>query len=71
VETNVPSMRLTDAVHRLRGMFMDVPGSRLSPDDAARLSGVDTPLCQAVLEALLAARFLKRGRDGTFTRTSD
>ena len=67
----MPSMRLTDAVERLHGMFMDVPGMRLSPDDAARLSGVDSPMCQAILEAMLAARFLKRGRDGTFTRTSD
>ena len=50
---------------------MEVPGTRLSPDDAARLSGVDSPMCQAILDALLAARFLKRGRDGTFTRASD
>jgi DNA-binding IclR family transcriptional regulator len=55
------------AVERLRGMFLDVPGTRLSIADAARLSGVEPSLCRRVLETLMDSYFLKRGPDGTFT----
>jgi len=55
------------AVERLRGMFLDVPGTRLSVVDAARLSGVEPSLCRRVLETLMETYFLKRGQDGTFT----
>jgi hypothetical protein len=33
-----------EAVQRLRGMFLDVPGTRLSVADAARLSGIERPM---------------------------
>ena len=57
----------TATIHRLRGMFLEVPGTRLSVPDASRLAGVDLSACRQVLEALADAHFLKRGRDGTFT----
>jgi uncharacterized protein YbjT (DUF2867 family) len=56
-----------EAAERLRGMFLDVPGTRLSVADAARLSGVEPSLCRRVLETLMDTYFLKRGPDGTFT----
>jgi hypothetical protein len=49
-------------------MFLDVPGTRLSVPDAARLSGVEHSMCGDVLETLSAKRFLKRHHDGTFIR---
>jgi hypothetical protein len=59
---------IAEALQRVRGMFLDVQGTRLSIVDAARLSGIDRQLCGDVLEALANGRFLKRGADGTFTR---
>ena len=56
-----------DAVQRVRAMFLEVPGTRLSARDAARLAGLEASVCSYVLDTLADARFLKRGRDGTFT----
>jgi hypothetical protein len=64
--------RLIAAMQRLKGVFLEIPGTRLTPRDAARLSGLDSPLCRLVLTALEDAQFLKRGRDGLYMRrTSD
>ena len=60
--------RVTDAVQRLKGVFLEVPGTRLTLADATRLSGLDRPLCHLVLMALEDARFVKRGRDGVYER---
>jgi DNA-binding IclR family transcriptional regulator len=59
---------VADALQRLRGIFLEMPGTQLSMADATRLSGLDRPVCRVVLEALEDARFLKRDRDGTFIR---
>jgi hypothetical protein len=66
--TAEPETPYSNAVERLRGMFLDVPGTRLSVPDAARLSGVEHSMCGDVLETLSAKRFLKRHHDGTFIR---
>ena len=50
---------------------MEIPGTRLSLEDAARLSGLEPTTCRGVLEALQDARFLKRDRDGLFARLSE
>jgi hypothetical protein len=66
------SMRITEAVQLLKGLFLEVPGTQLSAADAARLSGLDRSTCTVVLEALEDARFLARARNGLFVRrTSD
>ncbi len=59
---------ITDAVQRLKGVFLEVPGTRLTLGDASRLSGLDSVVCQDVLTALEDAGFLKRGRDGVYLR---
>jgi DNA-binding IclR family transcriptional regulator len=56
-----------EAVQRLRGMFLEVPGTRVSVADAARLCGLERSLCRQALETLTDAGFVKRGPDGTFT----
>ena len=66
------SPRVVDAVQRLKGIFLEMPGTQLSMADATRLSGLDRPICRIVLEALEDARFLKRRDDGIFLlRTRD
>jgi hypothetical protein len=68
-----PALRvIDDAMQRLKAAFLEMPGTRLTPADAARLCGLDSPLCGLVLTALEDARFLRRGRDGLYARrTSD
>jgi hypothetical protein len=60
--------RVIDAVVRLKAVFLEIPGTRLTPADAARLSGLDATLCQLVLFTLEETDFLKRGQDGLYMR---
>jgi DNA-binding IclR family transcriptional regulator len=62
---------ITDAVQRLKGVFLEVPGTRVTLADASRLLGLDHSMCQAVLTALEDARFLKCGRDGRYQQLTD
>ena len=59
---------MVDAVQRLKGIFLEMPGTQLSMADATRLSGLERPVCRIVLQALEDAQFLKRRHDGTFMR---
>jgi hypothetical protein len=61
--------QVVQGVQRLKGVFMKVPDTRLTLTDAARLSGLEQPVCEAVLGALEDAHFLKRGLDGLYQRT--
>jgi len=63
-----PTPRVTEAVARLRGVFLDTPTTELSLADAVRLSGVERPTCRIILEALEDARFLARDQRGLFIR---
>ena len=60
--------QVVEGVQRLKGVFLEVPGTCLTLTDAARLSGLDHPMCEVVLGALEDARFLKRGNDGRYQR---
>jgi hypothetical protein len=46
-------------VDRVRGEFNEMPGLRLTRDQAARLWGLDTASCEEVLNRLVAASFLR------------
>jgi DNA-binding IclR family transcriptional regulator len=59
------------AVKRLKSMFMEDPGTRISLLEASRLSGVDESTCDVILKTLEDAHFLKRRPDGLFIRWSD
>ena len=43
-----------------------MPGLRLTPAQAQRLWGLAAHECEALMHALLDARFLRRTRDGSF-----
>jgi DNA-binding IclR family transcriptional regulator len=55
-----------EAIERLKGVFLEIPGTRLTVAQASRLAGVERSQCHAVLVNLEDARFLKRGRDGLY-----
>jgi hypothetical protein len=62
--------QVVQGVQRLRGVFLEVPDTRLTLVDAVKLSGLDQPVCEVVLGALEDARFLRRGDDGRYQRRS-
>jgi hypothetical protein len=61
----------TPLVTRIRGEYLEMPGLRLSLEQAQRLCGVEQMLCQTVLDALVEARFLCLRPNGTYARADD
>jgi hypothetical protein len=59
---------IQEVVRRIRGEFLEMPGLRLTPQQAQRLWRLDETACDAVLGALLDARFLAKTRDGAFIK---
>jgi hypothetical protein len=57
---------LQDVVRRIRGEFLEMPGLRLTVQQVRRLWLLDERSCEAVLAALVKARFLARTLDGAF-----
>jgi hypothetical protein len=62
------SQGIQEVVRRIRGEFLEMPGLRLTPEQAQRLWRLDETSCEAVLGALVDARFLTKTRDGAFVR---
>ena len=62
------SVGIQEVVRRIRGEFLEMPGLRLTPEQARRLWRLDETACQAILGALVDARFLSKTRDGAFVR---
>ena len=60
------SAGLQDVLRRVRGEYLEMPGLRLTPQQARRLWRLDERACDAVLGALVQDRFLARTRDGAF-----
>ena len=58
----------TAAVRRAKAEFLEMPGLRLTPAQAQRLWAVDRRLCDAVLAALVDARFLVPSGNASFVR---
>jgi hypothetical protein len=48
-----------------------MPGLRLTLEQAQRLCGVERALCKAVLDALVADRFLCVKADGAYARLTE
>ena len=57
-----------DELHRLRGVFIEVPGTQVTSAQVARLSGIEPDRCAALLEALADAGFLRQLSDGRYSR---
>ena len=58
-----------EALQRVQGEYIEMPGLRLTPAQAQRLWGLDRAACDALLGALVDAKFLFRTRDGAFVRS--
>lgn len=62
-------MRMDEVLQRIQGEFVEMPGLRLTTAQAQRLWGLERDVCDALLEALVDAKFLSQTRDGAFVRT--
>jgi hypothetical protein len=51
-------MEIQSLLERVRGEFNEMPGLRLTREQAARLWGLDPTACDEVLNRLVAASFL-------------
>lgn len=61
-------MRIDDVLQRIQGEYVEMPGLRLTPAQAQRLWGLERDVCDALLAALVDAKFLAQTRDGAFVR---
>ena len=61
-------MGVNEVLQRIQGEYLEMPGLRLTAAQAQRLWGLDRDVCQALLDALIDAKFLSRTRDGAFVR---
>ena len=52
-------MEIQTLVERVRGEFNEMPGLRLTPEQAARLWNLDPRACGEVLKRLVASSFLR------------
>jgi hypothetical protein len=57
-----------EVLQRVQGEYIEMPGLRLTIAQAQRLWGLDRSVCDALLGALVEAKFLFRTRDGAFVR---
>ncbi len=55
---------------RVRGEFLEMPGLRLTPQQASRLWALDPATSEFVLDQLQSTGFLSRTREGAYLRSS-
>ena len=56
---------------RIRSEYMEMPGLRLTPQQAQRLWGLDRQCCEESLQYLVEAGFLMKTGRGTYVRLTD
>ena len=61
-------MRIDEVLQRIQGEYVEMPGLRLTAAQARRLWGLERDVCDALLGALVDAKFLSQTRDGAFVR---
>lgn len=58
-------------LQRLRAEYLEMPGLRLRATQVQRLCGIESNICNLLLEALVNERFLRINADGTYARASE
>ena len=67
-----PPAGITEQVlQRIYSEYVEMPGMRLTRQQAQRLYGLDEQTCTQVLEYLVEAGFLMRARGETYRRLTD
>lgn len=60
-----------EILQRIRGEYLEMPGLRLTPEQARRLWSLDLGTCKWLLDALVDSKFLGRTSDGKYFRLSE
>jgi hypothetical protein len=55
-------------IHLIRSEYLEIPGLHLTRSQVQRLWGLDPVVCDALLEALVEGRFLRRTHAGAYVR---
>ena len=58
-------------IRRISGEYLEMPGLRLTSEQAQRLWGLDRDSCSEILTELVATNFLARTADGRYARASE
>lgn len=61
---------ITLLLHRIRSEFLEMPGLRLTPAQAARLWALDRHTSERLLDGLTMTGFLMKNREGAYLRAS-
>ena len=56
---------------RVRAEYLEMPGLRLTLEQAQRLCGLERALCKVVLDALVDDTFLSVKSNGVYSRLTD
>ena len=56
---------------RIRAEYLEMPGLRLTLEQAQRLCGLERALCQQVLDLLVDMKFLCVKPNGSYARVTD
>ena len=67
----MPSRSQDQLVRRIQGEYLEMPGLRLTREQAQRLWALDNETCVTILDALVQNHFLVRGSDGRYKRITD
>lgn len=62
---------MTELVGRIRSEFLEMPGLRLTVNQASRLWGLDEGSCKRVIDVLIGSSFLRWTAAGTVARAQD
>jgi hypothetical protein len=64
------SSRLRDTISQIQMEYLEMPGMKLTTQQACRLFNLPLDLCDGALDALVGQGFLARTADGAFLRRS-
>ncbi len=67
----MPHHTQAHTVERLRAEFLEMPGLRLTMDQAHRFCGVERRRCSEALDLLVREQFLSIRSDGSYVRASE
>jgi len=59
---------VADWLQIIRGEYSEIPGLQLTKQQVQRLCGLDPVTCEALLDTLVAGRFLRLTQTGAYAR---
>lgn len=64
----VADVTIADWLQLIRAEYLEIPGLHLTKRQVQRLWGLDSVTCEALVDALVDARFLRRTPAGAYVR---